>query len=235
MKFTTALLASLFVLPLSAAGAPLYLGQSPGPVVEWRRLAGGNDHFYQAIETPGGVTWSQAREIAGARGGYLATLESAQENQFVFKLIDHPKYWVVHGNMSWGPWLGGERQPGVASPELGWVWGNSRAPFGYTNWAPSEPFDTPGEIDDHLQFMSWNPPSRQPTWNNLTDTYSLQGLVVEYDTDPALLATPVPPLAIPLLIASLGSLLIFLAGVYIVFFRRTKESEKDVAGPIAPS
>lgn len=43
-----------------------------------------NGHVYQSVSVPEGVTWDEGYALAQNMGGYLATLTSSQENQFVF-------------------------------------------------------------------------------------------------------------------------------------------------------
>jgi hypothetical protein len=186
----------LLWLPLLAAAAAAPLDFRPGPVVEWPMSAGGNGHFFQAIETPNGVTWDDAQSYAGLRGGYLATITSAAENQFVFKLIDDSKYWILnapYNEHNLGPWLGGHRLPvpGPVIPDQNWVWANNGRPMTYTNWAPTEPDNSSSGTEDRLQFMSYIPTERQPTWNDVGNDYKLRGLVIEFD------AAPPPGLAGP--------------------------------------
>ena len=56
--------------------------------IQWPGSAGGNDHSYEAVLATSGITWDNAYSAAEARGGYLATITSAAENEFVFSLRD---------------------------------------------------------------------------------------------------------------------------------------------------
>ena len=47
----------------------------------------GNGHHYGVVVVPEGITRLDAKAAASARGGYLATLTSAEENRFVWSLI----------------------------------------------------------------------------------------------------------------------------------------------------
>ena len=75
------------------------------------------------------------------RGGYLATITSAEENMLLFQLIKtRPELWVRHttGN-SLGPWIGGVQPAGSPEPDGGWTWVTGE-PFGpYTHWYPGQP------------------------------------------------------------------------------------------------
>ncbi len=63
--------------------------------VQWRVSEGGNGHFYMAVTAPAGLSWDRAEVLAEMAGGYLATITSAQENAFVFSLIQDPIDWNV--------------------------------------------------------------------------------------------------------------------------------------------
>src|SRR5688572_27850883 len=58
-----------------------------GETVEWRAVDGGNGHGYEAVLAPQGISWTQARDAADALGGYLATITSAAENEFVYQQV----------------------------------------------------------------------------------------------------------------------------------------------------
>src|SRR5436190_21444639 len=50
--------------------------------VQWTTAAGGNGHYYQVVSVTNGISWQQARNAAASMGGYLATVTSAEENDF---------------------------------------------------------------------------------------------------------------------------------------------------------
>ena len=80
-----------------------------------------------------GITPKSAAEV---RGGYLATITSAQENTFVHNLITANEYWINVGVDSRGPWLGGYQPAGSLEPAGGWTWVTGEA-FVYQNWGIS--------------------------------------------------------------------------------------------------
>src|SRR5436190_10079786 len=74
----------------------------------WTRAAGGNGHWYKAVLLPKGVTWEETSALAAQQGGYLATILSEGENNFVFGLVNAPEFFTAdNGN---GPALGGFQQ-----------------------------------------------------------------------------------------------------------------------------
>jgi len=119
------------------AGGPGSVG--PG-AVEWPISAGGNGHYYEAVLVPGGFTWYDAYAAAEAKGGYLATITSEAENEFVYNLVaGDDRYWYYdsYGNTQ-GPWLGGYQPEGSSEPDGGWAWVNGEV-FEYKDWAGGQP------------------------------------------------------------------------------------------------
>lgn len=175
-KLALALL--LMAMPLSIANA------AP---VQWKAVDGGNGHFYEAIHVPGGISWSDARLAAISKGGHLATITSAAENQFVFELILDDSFWTGDGleQFVYGPWLGAQQQPGSSEPDGGWSWVTGET-FQFTSWFSGEPSNTNG-IEDALHFINRDLSSTGP-WNDwsssgqqLDGVNRIWGYVVESD------------------------------------------------------
>jgi hypothetical protein len=149
--------------------------------VQWQAGAGGNGHFYEPVLATNGITWTNAQTIASLRGGYLVTITSSNENDFVAGLVsNNPNFWVVDGGGGDGPWIGGIKLPGSTSP-VNWTWIDGES-FTYSNWAPDQPNNSGGN-QDHIQFYS---PSGL-TGNNWNDagnfeTTFVHGFIIEYDT-----------------------------------------------------
>lgn len=161
--------------------------------IEWTTSIGGNGHAYEAIRIPAGITWTAARTMAESREykgyrGYLATLTTPSENDFVFtSLASDLSLWNGQG-----PFLGGFRNPSdidyIRGPQYGWHWVTGEM-WSYTSWAEGEPnagFSIP---TDYLQFFidtrsSSGLPS--PYWNDTFDQNPNQsqpvlGFIVEYN------------------------------------------------------
>lgn len=81
-----------------------------------------NGHYYQRIDIP--MSWHEAKTLCEQVGGYLATVASAEENQFILTnfATDHVC------------WLGATDE----ADEGNWRWVTNE-PFEYRNWAPNEP------------------------------------------------------------------------------------------------
>jgi hypothetical protein len=126
----------------------------------------GSIHYYTAVAAPAGIGWSAASDSAQRPGGYLATITSQAENDFVFALVDSSAYWFRRPDSSWaGPWLGGKQPFGAPEPDSGWEWIDGE-PFSYSNWTPGEP-DNQGS-ENALNFGE-SASGRIPTWNDLSE------------------------------------------------------------------
>ena len=80
--------------------------------VTWGLNVGGNGHQY-AVVASSGMTWNQANTQAQNLGGYLATITSAAENNFVFSLLNSSHFTGFNGS---GPALGGFNAGTPANP-----------------------------------------------------------------------------------------------------------------------
>ena len=118
--------------------------------VQWREADGGNGHWYMAVRPFGTVTdWEMARAYASARGGYLMTVTSAGEQALLERLFAGSA--SCQGDFS-GVFLGGRQPTGnAAGANWGWITGE---PWGYTNWASSEPNDFGGFPEDYLMMVT---------------------------------------------------------------------------------
>ena len=145
-----------------------------------------NNHRYMPVLLTNGVTWDQANAAATAGGGYLATITSAAENDFVFALIDRPEYWQTwptNPPAASGPWLGGWQSAGAAEPAGGWGW-LTPEPFDFTAWnsgAPDNAASSFGANEDRLAFASTAANTRSNRWNDLPGALRLAGYVIEFD------------------------------------------------------
>lgn len=171
----------------------------------------GITHYYETIYLPSGnLNWYQAAYLAQDAGGYLACINTKNENDFVFSLINDDKYfWHFdengkHYGISIGPYLGGYQVEGSIEPAGGWTWLSGEA-FEYTNWAinlddgiidldprdNTQPNDS-GDGQPVMGFGEMNLPVS--TWGDYMDsvgTYGgkklpgrCYGFVIEYEQDP---------------------------------------------------
>ncbi len=130
-------------------------------LVQWRATDGGNDHWYAVNPRP--MYWQDARLAAAAfeqegYHGYLATVTSPQENQFILG--------AVIGGLSPNTiideyWLGGTD---VAVNQWRWLTGEA---FAFTNWNMGEPNNSGIETALAIYGATNNDPRRIPgQWNN---------------------------------------------------------------------
>ncbi|MCP4293822.1 MAG: hypothetical protein GY780_18485 [bacterium] len=142
-------------------------------VVQWE----GNGHYYEYLSPL--VTWEEAHIIAENRNvfgspGYLVTLTSQAENDFVYNMVlggDAPP-------PAGDPWIGGYQNSDHSEPAANWHWVTEEG-FDWVNWAPGEPNDWDEQYGEmYLQFT----PGGGGMWN---DHHSLnpKPMIVEYSND----------------------------------------------------
>jgi hypothetical protein len=125
-------------------------------------------HWYQVINRPLSLSWTQCRDSAAALGGYLATISSSAENSFVLQISAPPE----------GKFLGGIRTA-VGPPQV-WEWVTGES-WSYTSWNGGEPSDNSDE--NYLELFNTGPAIG--LWNNIADNSGEAGsFVVEYNADP---------------------------------------------------
>jgi hypothetical protein len=162
-------------------------GISQGQVSQWTAASGGNDHYYQLVIVPTGITWLDASTAAQNAGGYLATLTSTPENTFVYNLAaqDSNAWFIDTPANGLGPWLGGYQSPSSSEPTGGWNWVSGET-WSYTNWASGEPNNNAG-IEDKLQLFG-SQTLMAATWNDLPSSGNADGpahaYVIEFNTTP---------------------------------------------------
>jgi hypothetical protein len=162
-----------------------------GAPIQWRSTDGGNGHFYEAVHVGPFTTWFEADAIAVARGGYLVTLTSAAENEFVYGLIkDRPDLWTQSTiNNALGPWTGGIQDPAGGEPDEGWGWITGE-PMIYQNWYSgfgASPNEGEGGLSDYIHFFNASPALEGPFWNDVAPAigWDIRGFVVEFVPEPA--------------------------------------------------
>jgi hypothetical protein len=147
------------------------LGQPAGAeIVVW------NDHWYEAVywgSRNDGLSWSLARDEAISRGGYLATVTSAAENDFVFSLVsDNEDFWFQHGGGMYGPWIG------ASQTEQGWEWVTGE-PWDYTSWHDGSPDTNPSHDCVHYLHAAGDPRPNWDDWYGNFSYYWPRGYIVE--------------------------------------------------------
>ena len=170
-------------LSLALCFDPFSLAAADGGWIRWQVSNGGNGHWYKAVAAR--ISWRQADELARTEGGYLATIASLAENDFVFSLVDAPQFFTTNNGA--GPALGGFQPSGSPEPGGGWSWITGE-PWTFTNWYPGNPNNNgtaPLSSEEKLQFFSNIPGTPASTWNDFnTDATNNGGYVVERNEDP---------------------------------------------------
>jgi len=77
--------------PIVAAVVSLFLAPFANAAIQWRTADGGNEHYYEGIAVGyegiavgGSISWGDAKIAAENSGGYLVTLTSQDESDFVY-------------------------------------------------------------------------------------------------------------------------------------------------------
>lgn len=166
------------VVEVVVGSAPTRMSACTWPVAE-----GGNGHAYQPVNVGQLIPWTQADAAATGAGGYLATITSAQESDFLYDVmgVDAANLFVPMMGNYYGPWLGGYQQLGSAEPAEGWAWVTGE-PFEYTAWNSGEPSNTAGGLnEDRLHYLGHG--GAQPLWNDQIDSdwFGPTSFVIEYD------------------------------------------------------
>lgn len=160
---------SVVALALAGCGGgggsnpPDYTGKG---YTQWTVASGGNGHWYKATTNAAVNSWTDAEKACEADGGHLATLTSAEENAFVFTLVDQPSLWQLwNGNHGIGFWIGGHAPEPRATPDTGWTWVTGE-PWSYTSWVSGDPGNGSG-IEDELLYASTDT-QPQPNWGDFS-------------------------------------------------------------------
>ncbi|WP_460274732.1 C-type lectin-like domain-containing protein [Celeribacter sp. ULVN23_4] len=183
------------------------------PIQSFERPEGGTHYYEVVLVNSMNVSWVQAAILAESEGGYLASLTSAEENAFVFDLVNDDKYfWEFpddytpdsHYRIKIGPFLGGVRVSDTEDSFDGWQW-LSGEEWGYTNWVQNlddgvidrDPRNNTqpngGGNQNAMGFGELNVPVS--TWGDYWDTVAQygergmpsgynMGFIIEYDAMP---------------------------------------------------
>lgn len=154
-----------------------------------------NSHYYDFVPTAMDITWTEAKMAAESttflgRQGYLATITSVQEDDFLHAHWGSIReIWIggsdadVEGDWRWVTGPEGEMDGGLGL--LFWRGGSSGVPFGYTDWISGEPNNL--EDEDYLgwnhNLSGWNDFLHQPYPQRPND--AIRGYFVEFVPEPS--------------------------------------------------
>lgn len=154
--------AASMVQPSASASTFVTVTSDADQWVTWS----GNGHRYRAVSVPGGISWTNARQAAANMGGYLASPTSAAENNFIFSLINDPKYWVFDPGRAMGPWIGLYQPPGSPEPDGGWTWVSGEI-SSFRAWGPP-PNNSVG-VENFVHYWGDVSGAMAPYWNDYSN------------------------------------------------------------------
>lgn len=125
-----------------------------------------NGHSYQGISGP--MTWKESSAYCQSKGGYLATVTSSEENDFVWKN-------VAAGMSGGGVWIGGWD---LGNHNWTWVTGEESA---YTNWNSGEPNDSGDSMQMITGSGAWDDYCGADETSWACNSPSSQGFICEWD------------------------------------------------------
>lgn len=108
-----------------------------------------NGHYYKVIQDDAITNWDAALQYCNAQNGYLATISSQEENDFLYSYIKQAGYESAYFGLS------------DAAYEGTWTWANGES-VTYTNWHENEPNGESSNEDYALFYYKYS----DGTWND---------------------------------------------------------------------
>ncbi len=141
-----------------------------------------NKHFYRYIN--GNITYASAKTNAAnvsfkGKTGYLVTITSENENNFINNNVSGSNIWVALNDViTEGTWIidAGPENGTIIKTANGQLTGNIDGQ--YNNWCSGEPNNSSG-IEDHA-VTKWNGGT---CWNDVTGTSTVGGYILEISDD----------------------------------------------------
>ena len=176
------------VLFILVAGAAIVAGGGrprPAFAIDGATQWSGNGHWYKLVTSTSPLKWTDCKAAAEALGGYLATLTSAAEDQWVIANI--APAWSSSYPIGW-TYIGGTD----AAKEGTWTWVTGE-PWSYTHWDNQNPSNSGGN-ENYLHTQSHIGVGQ---WNDIADingSYAVNNYIVEWDSGSG---GPPPPTSLP--------------------------------------
>ena len=122
-------------------------------------------HYYQVFSR-NEMNWDEAAAFCRDKGGYLASITSAAEDQFTYSYVRQNGYVSVLFGLT------DQETEGV------WSWQNGEN-FGYSNWADGEP--NGGQSENYAMYYE---AFTDGTWND--GAFDVEGILCEWNQKPGL-------------------------------------------------
>ena len=159
----------IFCISLFIGLGGFSFGQSLGGSFIWSN----NGHIYESWSAPNGISYQDAKVFALGRGGTLATITSADEQNAIVSNLG-----AVLPSTSY---LGAQQPLTNTDPVADWAWVTGET-WSYTNWNGGEPndFNGPGS-EQNLEMFNTG------LWNDIGDNASgfNGGFLVEVVPEPS--------------------------------------------------
>lgn len=123
---------------------------TPPPTPDLRTLNPVNQHRYLYVKTE--MNWHQARDYCTSRGGHLATIQDASEDEFLYQLTSRTGETLLGAT--------DEVEEGV------WVWVTGE-PWDYENWDEGEPNNYGDQPENYLSYHYDVPAPQNSHWNDV--------------------------------------------------------------------
>ena len=167
----------------------LTLSSAADAAIQWKKGAGGNDHYYEIRQVDGGIDWADAGAKAIFDGGYLVTITSDAERTFVYdNLANHAQYWRANNGGGFtqfaGPWIGAYQDDAAQEPAQGWFWTNAEGAVDPGAWPGGEPNDFNGNEDCGMFYNHANNTTPVDVWNDVPCGFLAESYIVEWDQKP---------------------------------------------------
>jgi hypothetical protein len=148
-------------------------------IKQWRIEDGGNGHWYEAVRPEGSFCWEDARADAVSQDGYLATITSQGEQDYLeANVIDSTLGWFVGGYQD-------TEDPDYSEPNGAWKWVTGE-PWDYTHWYSGSWGEMPNDPGGNENILALGMTWWGLMWKNApacTDP-GYNGYIIEYTVLP---------------------------------------------------